>query len=134
MQIKKLILTVGIAVIVGLSLGFYFYNKPADGIADASAVYSLNTNELTDAFNQNEQLANEKYLGKVIEVSGKVLMTESGERVVITLEGSDMSNVRAEMIKGFKLDKNIAETNVTLKGKCTGLLLDVVLNECIILE
>ena len=96
----------------------------------------VNASKLIGDYEGNENLANSKYLGKVIEVSGIVSeksIDETG-KLIITLRGKDLGGIGCEFDKKF-LDraKTIQEGHeVHIKGICTGILMDVVLVDCVI--
>lgn len=126
-------MAIGMVAVVAISIGVYLYNKPKKDIARVKPDYVLAAGTLTEEYSINEQKANQSYLGKVLQVEGTVLMVEQAEFMVITLEGVGLCNVRAELRKDFAGTANLEGTQVKIKGRCTGLLLDVVLNDCIIL-
>ncbi len=66
-----LILT-GIILVGGAATGYYFYTKTAPDVAGIKPEYSLTAGELTRAFDSDEQKANKKYAGEVIEVSEQI--------------------------------------------------------------
>lgn len=130
---KKLLSAIALLIIVG-ALGYYFYDKPAPGIADLDADFELTAVELVNQYTLNEQFADSIYLGKILQVEGELLQVESGEFTVITLTGIDISNVRAQLVTGVGADSFKDKKRVTIKGRCAGTLLDVTLNDCIIIK
>ena len=124
---KKVIYILLVLGILGGSIGFYFFNKPLDSISSMSTDYSLSSNELLTAFEDDETQANEKYLDKVIQVTGKVLKTETenGKTTIYLNTENELSNVIFQLEKD---DPSIqAGQQVTMKGICTGYLMDVIL-------
>ncbi|MFI5152588.1 MAG: hypothetical protein ACHQET_04595 [Chitinophagales bacterium] len=126
-----------IAVVFWLLLivvGIYFYNKPhrnaaaekTDVHADAVALYSQ--------FQQSEAAANQKFLDKIIEVKGKIAdIQESGNNITVLLDagpvpgGVNCSFTNAE----HNIQLPAKGTLITVKGKCTGFLMDVNLVDCV---
>src|SRR5690606_21581140 len=96
--------------------------------------FLVSASELITAFEENERAANDKYLGKVVEVHGTVTEviekqnsfvlllgdTSTVSRVSCTLEGDN-----DDMAYGLR-----AGDALTLRGICSGRLLDVVLVDC----
>ena len=117
--------------------GYLQYNKPHENMQRAEVDMQLSAEELLQSFEQDEAAANEKYLDKVIAVSGIVResrTTEEGQ-VQVTLEAGDgmMSGVSCQLDELSDHDR-IAFTQgekVTFKGKCTGYLMEVVLVRCV---
>ena len=113
--------------IIGGSIGFYMFNKPLESIASMKSDYQMEASVLLAAFENDENIANGKYLDKVIEVKGQVEKVEEKDgNVTIYLDANNpLSNVI------FQLEKSNSTMNkgdqVTLKGICTGYLMDVVM-------
>ncbi len=87
--------------------------------------------ELTRAYQQDETAANRRFLDKAVEVTGIVgdVETDSEGRTIVVLSGIDpLTAVRCTLLENKKIDR---QTTVTLKGKCTGYLSDVILIDCV---
>ncbi len=108
-----------------------FENKDAD--------YSMDISQLSNAFEQNEAEANKLYLGKVIEVSGEILEVFRDEDnswvALLAAAGEDAPLVMSTF------DSNVSDKsqlgigkNITVKGQCTGKLMEVVLNKASIVS
>lgn len=138
MNRKSILIIVAIVVIVAIVsyAGWYIF-RPGDTNVKKKADFELSTAELVNAFEMNEEDANAKYLGKIIEVTGRIDdITIKDEVVSVTLKNEDdisgvicsfaQSSVSADNLK-------IGQTK-SIKGVCSGYLLDVVLNKCTIVE
>ena len=102
---------------------------------NAKADISLKAAQLFSEYEADEKAANTKYLDKTVEVTGKVQSTESKEgKTSITLDaGGLMGGVICtldELTKHKRTSFKEGE-EVTLKCKCTGMLMDVVLVRCV---
>jgi hypothetical protein len=125
---KKLIVYIlTLLIAAGLFYAYYQYNRGPASLSGKEADVELTARELLSAFQNDEQSANEKYLDKVILVSG--IVAESREEEIpttVVLETGDplarvvceMENTNSALNKGEK---------VSIKAKCTGFLMDVVL-------
>jgi UDP-N-acetylmuramyl pentapeptide synthase len=67
---KKLVLFGIVALVIGLGVAYYLWNKPHRDIAAEDAAFALTADELFDAFEADETAANAKYLDKVVAVTG----------------------------------------------------------------
>ena len=133
---KKIFLVIGIAILSGAAYGFYLFNKPHQSPADVTPDFKLNSEALITAYEQDEKGANAKYLGKVVEVTGVVSEKTKDEKgkVSITLAGPDLAGI------GCDFERNAAEKvstlnvgdQVKIKGTCTGVLMDVVMVDCVV--
>lgn len=123
-------------VVILIGVGIYMYNKPHQNMQRAAADFELEAPELFSQFENNEASANEKYLDKVLQVTGtiKEVGTDESGQVTVTLDaGSSMFGVICkldELTDHTRTDFKAGET-VTLKGMCTGMLMDVVLVRCV---
>jgi hypothetical protein len=125
--------------LIGAGIGVYLWNKPFENMDSAKTDVELSASELFTAFADNEAQANEAYLDKVIAVTGKVReVTNSPEGITkVTLDsGDEMFGVICqldELSDHQRTDFQPGES-VTFKGKCTGMLMDVVLVRCVEVE
>ena len=134
---KKYLVALVLLVALGAGVGYLIYNKPFQDMNSAKADITLTAAELFTAFESDENAANEKYLDKVVQVSGTVKEVSTGDdgNISITLDsGSDMfgvicqlDNLTEQPRKDFKEGEQL-----TLKGVCTGMLMDVVLVRCVV--
>ena len=131
MKIKKIIIGVLIFGIVGVFVAYKMYNKPHIIVSETTADISISANKIVADFSADETTANSKYLEKIIEVKGVISETkiEKGKGI-ITLKtnddfGSVLCHLSAKSTK--KMDALKEGQTITLKGICTGYLMDVIL-------
>lgn len=128
-----------VAVMAAGALGFYYVNKPKGSIARKQPDLIMSPQKLLADFISDEDAANAKYLDKIIEVSGKItsISQNNGNKITLLMDtGDPMSNVTCEL-NPVETDKTsgIEEGSIVeLKGICTGMLTDVILVDCIILN
>ena len=113
----------------------YAYRKTEPNVSSKKADYALDASVLVTAFETDENAANELYLNRIISVTGTVesVSEDSIGISVYIKEPDDLSGI----ICGFELDaEDITGIDkgdqVTIKGVCTGYLMDVVLNHCVV--
>ena len=92
--------------------------------------------DLQKAFETDEAGSSAKYINKIIEVTGEIASVKPGEKSFINVSlrtGSDLSSVictfPASDTTFFKTGNQI-----TVRGICSGFLMDVLLNNCAIIE
>ena len=140
MKGRKFKITIGffLTVIIGLIASLYYYNKPHVNVEKSNAVYSLTAQNLIKEYQENEKNTNEKYTERVIQIEGDVydISTLRGNTVVTlkdsVSESSIICHMQAEDNKRVLSLKKGAR--VTIKGVCTGYLLDVIMVRCILVE
>src|ERR1700744_177565 len=132
---KKYLLIAGIVVLVllaiGAGYGWYLYNKPHQGVGSVTASAKLDASNLYGAFQTDETRANGQYLGKVVEVRGKI-NSASAASVQLSCGGSAAGGINCSLAPGQTVPKTDTSAYVTVKGRCTGSLMDVNLVDCII--
>lgn len=138
---KQLYLLAGVIIFVAaMCLYGYreFTRKPAD-LTESDAAESLAASDLYKLYYNNEDSANNKYLGKVLEIKGTVIKIENQQDTLLTILLGDTlqtSGVSCMLDKKqIPAAKNILAGDVLkLKGICTGFLLDVELNRCVLVK
>lgn len=132
---KKLLLLGLTMALIAIGIGFYFFNKKVEGLEDVKADYRLSSNELFDAFDQNEAEAQAKFVGKVLEVSGEVVrsnMNDSLPTITLRAENSMIGGINCTFPKAINKVNNGAP--IVVKCECQGFLMDVILNNCILIS
>ena len=129
--------SIGVLAIAFITAGYGFYlfkKKPAD-IRVLSAQYEMQATALVKEFAADESSATKKYLDKVIAVKGKITGVETNATGMATvfLEGGDpLTSVTCSFYNEEALSVKMLQKGkeTTIKGMCTGKLMDVVLNKC----
>jgi hypothetical protein len=134
---KKLLPFTGIVLLCCIGFGLYLFNEPHSGIQHIKPAVTIAATELYEEYNSNEKNADSKYIDKVIEVSGIVSDDQKTDSTInISLKGGTMGGINCSL--SLSDNKNISMpavgTNLTLKGKCTGFLMDVELVDCVIIK
>jgi hypothetical protein len=116
-------------------MGIYRVYKPHGNVSGEQAAGSLSARDLYLDFQHDENIANKKWLGKVIEVSGIVsAVNESPGYVSLNLKAVADGGVNCSISKKDLSPDERFKTgdSLTIKGKCTGFLMDVNLVDCVI--
>ncbi|HRH65097.1 MAG TPA: hypothetical protein PLU53_02250 [Bacteroidia bacterium] len=133
---KKILLTTSIVLTAAAAFGYYLFNKPHGSIVDDAPVSSSEATYLVSEYEADENAANSKYLGKVIEVSGTVSDKNLDEKGILNLviQGGDLAGIGCQFDKNFQSDALSLKTGdqVKVKGICTGILMDVVMVDCVL--
>ena len=131
---KKILVAIFLVSTLAIAIGLYFFNLKPKDIRTEDALFEITANQLVKEFSDDESMADKKYVDKVIIVNGiisdiKITDKESS----MSLQSDDpMAGVtcsfytdEAKNLKGLTIGNP-----VKVKGKCTGKLMDVVLNNC----
>ena len=129
-----------IFLVSGVIAGLYLYNKEHKDLTRVKADYVLEAHDLVIAFGTDEIAATEKYINKVIEVTGLVTWMEYGtadSTLSLTLTGygdnsgviCTFNGISDKSLVSFKEGKSL-----TVRGECSGMLMDVLLNNCAVVS
>ena len=136
---KYLFLVLILIVFVAMIYAFYEYNrKPAD-LSSIRSFAVVDADSLVGLYESDEGKANAVYLGKPIDVSGTIseINNQQDSSVNVMLGNKDplhrvsclLDVKHVDAIKQFKTGDRI-----TVRGICTGYLMDVELNRCVIIR
>ena len=131
-----LILLVLAAVLIGGAIyGWKEFHRRHKETSAMTAAFSVPAPALVKAFQDDENKANKQYNDKVISVSGTIVKVDHNDSTqTVQLDGQSMGGVicQFENTHGSDLKTLRSGQSVTIKGICTGMLLDVVLVRCAI--
>jgi hypothetical protein len=148
MKINKIVLFL---IIIVIAVGAYFYisseiNIKSPSLAASEEDFKIEASTLLSEYESNCTKANQKYLGKIILISGDLKSIETDTKGFHTLvigDNSSMSSVRCSMDNSVSIDVDLlpAGTQIELRGECIGfnpddlgLGADVVLNRSVIIK
>jgi hypothetical protein len=141
MNNKKVKRRISILLIIGvlaLFIGYKIYNKPHLNVAQESADIRRTANMLLADFSTDETKANTKYLDKIIAVKGIVSSAdlESEKRSITLLTTDNFGSVICYLTEDNSQNSMPIKVGqaITLKGICTGFLMDVILVKCVITD
>lgn len=130
----------GLAVVlVAVIAGLYFYNIGHKDLKNKTPDVVITAPELYEAYSADEEYANQIYLNKIIEVVGvldKIEVNQDSSLNLVLASGDPMGNIICTFEKNSDLQSSNLKTgdNITIKGICKGMLLDVLLNNCVLVE
>ncbi len=131
---KKIFILFGGAILLIGMYAIFLYNKPVQSIRNLKPQVELDADELLEAFESDETAANAKYLDKVLLVHGTIdKIEETDGRVNIFLKTQNpLSSITCELEKTDLLANYKSGDPISVKGLCSGYLMDVVLIKSII--
>lgn len=134
---KKRTLIIGAFVLllfIVSGVGFYLYNKPRQSAESQTSTALLPAATLYKQYQDDEHVANQKYLGKTIEVQGLVSTISQGDTLeILSLSSNNAAGgINCQMFASGKNSSIKVGDAITIKGKCTGFLMDVNLVDCIV--
>lgn len=133
---------IALAVVLFIALGgilggLYLFNKQHADLQKLKPDFVIAAADLQKAFEDNEADAAAKFVNKIIEVTGTVESVKTGEGGVtnVTIKtGSDLSAVICTLVPNADASKLVSGNETTIRGECSGFLMDVLLNNCVIIK
>jgi hypothetical protein len=138
---KKIKIVIVVLVIGGLAaagIGKYFFDKKVEGVSEVKAEFTMSCDSIYNAFSNDEIAANKIYIGKIVEVSGKVHTIEKDMAnvsiMLSTTEGMGFVICRLDSAAALTF-KGVEGQNLKLKGECVGYMMpDVNISRCVIVK
>lgn len=137
----KIYVKIGLFVVLFIAIGgilaaLYLYNKKHTDTSKAKPDYVITATALQKEFEENETTASTKYINKLVEVTGTVVSVKPAENNSVSIAlstGSDLSSVICTFIS-LANPSIKAGDSVTIRGECSGFLMDVLLNNCALIK
>lgn len=131
MKAKKISIAILVLIIIGVFIVYKMYNKSHVDVSEASADITISANLILEEFSTDETTANRKYLEKIVAVKGEISETKiEKEKGIITLKtNDDFGSILCHLSEAStkKMDDLEVGKTITVKGICTGYLMDVIL-------
>lgn len=136
MRKKRAILWLGIllVLIAGAAWAWYLYDKPHRSAAGLTADITIDADTLYRQYEADEHAADQKYMGKVLSVAGRlteIQHTGNSEIWILSTQPGG-GGINCQLFAGTRVDPEPKPGDaVTVKGRCTGFLMDVNLADCV---
>jgi hypothetical protein len=111
----------------------YFYNLKSTDMSKAHPDFVITATALLKEFEENEKNASAKYVNKILEVNGIIASINTAKDNILTISlttESDISSIICTFPAVADPSKFIVGDTITLRGECSGFLMDVLLNNC----
>jgi hypothetical protein len=126
---------VGLGIVaIGIIYGAREYNRSLPDTHSLNAAFHFNAGELLQQFEDDETSATKKYGGSVISVEGFIDSVQTTTGTVFLNGGNSLSSVMCQFDQK-NLDEVLelrSKKLVTIKGLCSGYLMDVVMVRCVV--
>jgi len=133
-----------VLIAIGVFYAYREFNRTAADLEDEKPVVKTSALKILEEFSKDEHAANQQYLGKVLQLNGKILKIDTDHKGFVTIVLGDeslSSSVRCSLDSTYtkKVAALSTSSPVTIKGICTGyspdelgLGADLILNRCIV--
>ena len=132
---KFIYILISLVIVIGLAI-VVILNLPQSSSQNKKTDLSIDSHSLFEEFNTDEAKANIKYSNKTIEVQGivkAITKDQQGSDVIILDGGNDFAGVLCTLEKPLNTELKPGD-KLKIKGQCNGILMDVILNKCLIIN
>jgi hypothetical protein len=136
-SVKIALFAVFFLALGGILAGLYLYNLKAKDLQKYKPDFVISSTELQKSFESGEKVSSAKYINKIIEVSGEIASVRRGEKNTLNVSlktGSDLSSVICTFPVLPDTTRLKTGNQVTIRGECSGYLMDVLLNNCVVVR
>jgi hypothetical protein len=114
-------------VLAGIGWGWHLYDKPHRSAAGISPDLTITADSLYHQYQSDERSADQHFMGKVLRVSGHL-----AEIWILAAEAGAPGGINCQLFAGTAVEHEPKPGDaVTIKGRCTGFLMDVNLTDCV---
>jgi hypothetical protein len=123
-MLKKIILFLGVALIVGFAFGLYLYNKPHETAADVAIFEEITAHDLYAKFMTDQKSALSTYLNKNLLVTGNLesfIQDSAGTKWTLSTQTEDLGIITITFAEPLT-DNPTLNQMVKVQGLCAGYL------------
>jgi hypothetical protein len=134
--VKIALFIVSFIALSAILAALYMYNLKQTDMAKAKPDVVITAPALQKAFEADEAAASAMYINKILEVTGTIASVKPAANSVVSISlvtGDDISSVICTFPAIADPSKFITGNEITLRGECSGFLMDVLLNNCAII-
>ncbi|WP_111709106.1 OB-fold protein [Lutibacter citreus] len=121
--LKIALILIGVGILIGGSVGYYMFNKPARDVQNTKTDFSYNASEIINEYLTDSQMANDKYLAengesKVLEITGiasEISEDFNNQKVILLKAEGDKAGVSCT----FTPETNANTQNIKIGDKIT---------------
>jgi len=135
--VKIALFVVSFIALSAILAALYMYNLKHTDMAKAKPDFVITASVLLKAFEDDETSAATRYINKILEVTGTIASVKPAENNILSISlvtGSDLSSVICTFPAIADPSKFRTGDKITLRGECSGFLMDVLLNNCAVIE
>ncbi len=136
----RIFLSLIILFILIFSAGYlYLRYMPDKNMGKQAPDFLLTASQLANEYNLDPTASDVKFIDRIIEVTGKIsdISTDQNEAIVFILRDNEMeTGILCTLTQEAKADAAALKPGdkITIRGMCTGMLFEVVLNKCVIVR
>ena len=115
---------------------FYLYQESPADLNKSKPDGKMDATELSFEFSVNEAKASETYIGKIIETEGPVKEVDTASQTLVLGDSTFPLLISCALAPSQhrQLNKVQPTGRVRIRGTCTGVLMDIQLNNAVLVE
>jgi hypothetical protein len=137
----KLYIKIALFVVFFIALAvilaaLYMFNMKHKDMSKARPDFVITASVLQKTFEDDEKAASLKYINKIMEVTGKISLVKPTENNTLSISlatENDLSSVICTFSSISDPTKFRIGEEITIRGECSGFLMDVLLNNCAVI-
>jgi hypothetical protein len=136
-SLKISLLAIVFIGLAGIGIGLYYFNLKDKNLQKTKPDYTMTSIDLQKAFEENEAVSIAKYVNKIIEVTGTIESVKDGKGNITNVAlktGSELSLVICTLSPQSDPAPLVPGNEVTIRGECSGFLMDVLMNNCVVIK
>ncbi len=139
-MLRKLLPFLVAGFIIAVAVATYLYMKPTRNLENAKPDFRVEASLIFQEFSESESIATEKYVGKVVEVTGPVVSISTSDKGSVIFLLDDLFGISCSMDSSYtasikdKLEYLSPGDQVTIRGRCNGMLTDVQFSSCVLVS
>lgn len=131
--VKIALFVVSFIAISAILAAIYMFNLKHTDMAKAKPDFVITAPVLEKEFEDNEPAASKRYINRILEVTGMIVSVTPSDNNNLNISlktGSDISSVICTLTAIRDPSRFKTGEEITLRGECSGFLMDVLLNNC----
>jgi len=136
-SLKIALIAASFLALAGILFGLWMYTRESQDLRKVKPDFILSAEDLVKAFETDETASSSRYTGKIVEVTGTIQSVRPGENNALTISlnsGSILSSVICTLQENPDTSDFRTGEQITLRGECSGFLMDVLLNNCSVIQ
>jgi hypothetical protein len=135
--VKIALFVVSFIALAAILAALYMYNLKATDMSKAKPDFIISATDVQKEFEVDEAAASKKYINKILEITGKIATVTKGGNNSISFSLAT-ENEFSSVLCTFPAISDPSKFNpgdeIKLRGRCSGYLMDVQLNNCAIIK
>jgi hypothetical protein len=137
LYVKIALFAVMFIAVAAILAALYLFSMTHSDIKKAKPDFEITATQLQKEFDYDETKASIKYINKIVEVTGTIASIKPEENNSINISLATENRI-SSVICTCPAIRDISEykpgDKVTIRGICSGYLMDVLLNNCAVIE